>query len=217
MSYVSSSAAQKHYKVASQTLRDWANQGKISYIVTDGGHRRYKIEKIDENIVEKKKIVYARVSSKKQEKDLKRQVNALKRLYPDYEVIEDIGSGINHKRLGFKKILEQLFKGNIEEVVVTSGDRFSRFGKDLFEWVFHEFGAKLTTVSARSVKSNQEELADDLMEIITVFGARYYGQRKYNDQKYREKQDIKGRKQGKGSEKKNDNKKGEVLPESKSA
>ena len=95
--------------------------------------------------------------------DLERQVKYLQKRYPNHEVIKDIGSGINYKRKGFRRILEQLFKRNIEEVVVSTGDRFSRFGRDLFEWVFEQFGAKLTIHNNKRYKSTQEELSDDLM------------------------------------------------------
>lgn len=173
--YVSSTQAQKVYKVAEQTLRDWANTGKIEFIRTANGHRRYKIEVVKEV---RKKIIYARVSSKKQENDLVTQVKYLQKKYPDYEVVKDIGSGINYKRKGFRSILEQLFKGDIEEVVVTTADRFSRFGSDLFDWIFEQFGAKLTILNSRKFKSNSEELSEDLMAIITVFTSRYYGRRK---------------------------------------
>ena len=179
-SYVSSSKAQEIYKVSEQTLRDWANQDKIGFITTQGGHRRYSVVEPKKN---RKNIIYARVSSKKQEDDLERQVKYLKKRYPNHEIIKDIGSGINPKRLGFKHILEQLFKANIEEVVVSTGDRFSRFGTELFDWIFEQFGAKLTIHRNRKHKTSQEELAEDLMEIITVFSARYYGRRKYKDKK----------------------------------
>ena len=178
--YISSKQAQKHFKVSEQTLRDWANNGKIEFIRTDGGHRRYKLKEINKN---KLKIVYARVSSKKQDVDLQRQIGKLREEYPDYKIITDIGSGINFKRKGFKKILQSLFKGCIEEVVVASGDRFSRIGFELFFWMFKEFGAKLTVLDKGICKSDSEELADDLMEIITVFTARYYCRRRYNNKK----------------------------------
>ena len=178
--YISSKQAQKHFKVSEQTLRDWANKGTIEYTRTEGGHRRYKLKEINKN---KLKIVYARVSSKKHENDLQRQIGRLREEYPDYKIISDIGSGINFKRKGFKKILESLFEGCIEEVVVASSDRFSRIGFELFEWMFKHFRTKLTVLNKRVHKSDSEELADDLMEIIAVFTARYYGRRKYNNKK----------------------------------
>ena len=80
------------------------------------------VEKIfgnQERINEKKKICYARVSSEKQKEDLNRQCEYLRQKCPDHELIKDIGSGLNWKRKGFTSILEQSYRGDIEEVVVT--------------------------------------------------------------------------------------------------
>jgi len=117
-------------------------------------------------------------SSRKQQSDLERQTEYLSQKYPNHTIILDIGSGINFERKGFKRILEEVFKGNIREVVVAHKDRFSRFGYKLFEWIFQQHGA--TLVCDKETANNQtEELSDDLMAIITVFTARYHGRRKY--------------------------------------
>ena len=178
MEYVSSKEAQKHHKVCGQTLTEWATKGQIKFIRTEGGHRRYGVIRTKDDA---KSVIYARVSSKKQESNLENQIKYLKKRYPNFEVISDIGSGINFKRKGFRRILESIFKGDIKEVVVTSGDRFSRFGREFFEWLFEQFNAKLTILNSRIFKSDNEELSADLMEVITVFTARYHGRRKYRD------------------------------------
>lgn len=176
------SAAAKHYKVSEQTLRTWSTEGKIKYTTTRGGHRRYIIE--NQPVINKDKYIYARVSSRKQENDLDRQIRFLQSRYPNHKIEKDIGSGINYNRQGFKRILECLFSGNLEEVVVASKDRFSRIGTEIFEWIFQKFGARLVVVSGSTyTKSRAEDLADDLMEVITSFTARYYGARKYSDAK----------------------------------
>lgn len=174
--------AAKYYNVSTATLREWANQGRIECTKTDGGHRRYKIP--IKAVEVGGRYIYARVSSKKQEADLQRQVNFLKEKYPDYEVIQDIGSGLNFKRQGFRTILEQLFKKDITEVVISSSDRFSRFGtREFFGWIFETFGGKLTIIDDKGHAHPNEELAEDLLEIITVISARYYGRRSYTNNK----------------------------------
>ena len=179
MSYVSPAEASEFYQVTEETLRDWSKKGSIDFIKTKGGHRRYKIDTNDG-----KRIIYARVSSKKQEGDLKRQITYLKKRYPDYEVVSDIGSGLNFKRPKFKWILEQVFEGNVEEVVVSTADRFARYGtEEFFRWIFSKFGATLTICRNTKSKSSNEELADDLLAIITVFTAKYHGQRSYSNAK----------------------------------
>lgn len=169
--------ASEYYNVSKQTLRRWETEGKIKAFKTEGGHRRYQKKEKPENKTGQK-IIYTRVSSSKQKKDLSRQTNLLKKIYPGHKLITDVGSGLNYSRKGFKTILEQLFQNNISEVVVAYKDRWSRFGFEMFEWVFELHGAKLL-VCKNKLKTPEQELAEDLMSITTVFTSRYYGSRKY--------------------------------------
>jgi len=184
--YAKPKEACKYYKVCDQTLRTWANTGKIKFITTEGGHRRYKLGSNEIQAPSQEsgkepedlKIIYSRVSSGKQRDDLGRQTEFLRERFPAHRVISDVGSGINFKRKGFKRILEGVFKGNIKEVVVAKRDRFTRFGFELFEWIFQQHGAQLICVETED-EEPENELTEDLMSIITVFSARYYGKRKY--------------------------------------
>ena len=176
MQYVSPKIAAKHFGVTRQTLRAWARNGKLDSIRTEGGQYRYSICKNDKP---NKKFIYARVSSQKQKHDLERQIKFLKEKHPEHTVIKDIGSGINFKRKGLQTILDQVFKKNCKEVVVYSKDRLSRFANELLEHVFKQFGTRLVYVNKKTVKSDSEELAEDLMAVITVFSARYHGKRRY--------------------------------------
>ena len=182
--YVKPKEASKYYNVSDNALRTWATSGKIKYITTEGGHRRYLINNTLEPTKqpEYKKIIYARVSSKKQGDDLTRQSDYLKTKYPGHILITDIGSGINFERPGFKRILEGVFNGGIQEVVVAHKDRFSRFGYSLFEWIFKQHNSKLIC-DTESDSDESKELSEDLMAIITVFTSRYYGKRKYKNKK----------------------------------
>jgi len=172
--FVSPKEAARFYKVSEQTLRTWASNGKIDFIKTSGGHRRYKISIQSDG---RQSIIYARVSSHKQKEDLKRQAAILKEKYPNHRLIKDVGSGINVERKGFKTILELLFDGHIKEVVVTYSDRFTRFSYELFEWIFQRFGAKLVALNDSKTKSDEQELAEDLIAITTVFSSRFNGKR----------------------------------------
>lgn len=188
--YVSPHQAATYYKVSKNTLRLWANSGKLQYETTHGGHHRYYIPTTTSDD-ERRSIVYARVSSRKQKDDLQRQIIYLQSKYPNHEVVSDIGSGINYKRHGFKTILAELFRGHINEVVVSTSDRFSRLGaSDLFVWIFEQFGARLIFIHDDE-QENEDGITEDLMEIITVFTARYYGRRKYkNNTSNKEDQNI---------------------------
>jgi len=166
-------------QVSKETLRQWADKGKIKVVKTSGGHRRYIYD--EQTNVEQSKInfIYARVSSTKQKEDLKRQVALLKKQYPKYTVITDIASGINFKRKGINTILEAVIKGNVGEVVVAYKDRLTRFGFEFFETIFKHFSTTITVLNNSDDETPETELAEDLMSVITVFSARYYGTRKY--------------------------------------
>lgn len=186
--YVSPREAAEHYKVTTNTIRTWADNGKIEFIKTSGGHRRYLIkDKIIQNTT-RRQIIYCRVSSVKQKGDLERQVEFLRKKYPNHEVVKDIGSGINFKRTGFLQIMAGLFDGIIEEVIVAHSDRWSRIGFDLFEWIFSRFESRITSLD-KGEQSPEEELSKDLMEIITVFSARYHGLRSYKNSEDRDTSD----------------------------
>ena len=168
----------KLLNVSTECLRKWDTQGKLKSSVTEGGHRRYIYNKLESD--ERKSIVYARVSSNKQKHDLQRQIDYLHEKFPNHEIISDIGSGLNFKRKGFVKILECLLNGSIREVVVAHKDRICRFGYDLVEQLFKRFGSILTIVESDGIKDPINEFAEDVLSIITVFTARYYGSRKYH-------------------------------------
>ncbi len=79
-------------------------------------------------------ICYCRVSSSKQRDDLARQVAYLHGLFPDAEVIKDVGfSGLNYKRKGLRAILERIVRPDKLTIVVAHRDRLTRFGFELIE------------------------------------------------------------------------------------
>jgi excisionase family DNA binding protein len=172
----------KLFGVTTQTLQDWERNGKIKAVRTEGGHRRYIYAGATTHCGDdepKKKYIYARVSSLKQHEDLQRQTVALQTIYPNFEVIQDIGSGINFKRRGLITLLDQVIGGNVSHVVVAHRDRLTRFGFELFQYLFSRFNVSIEVLSDDDVQEPITELAKDLLSIVTVFTARYYGSRSY--------------------------------------
>jgi predicted site-specific integrase-resolvase len=183
--YISPSRLTKQFDITSGALRLWAESGKIRFLRPNGtGRRIYNIEDvkrifdIEEDIVERKTICYARVSSSHQKEDLQRQIEFLEERYPDTEIIKDIGSGLNWKRPGFNSLLERISKGDVKAVVVTYRDRLCRFGIELIEWIFKKADVKLLVLDRiANEKSATVELSEDLLAITTVFVARNNGLR----------------------------------------
>lgn len=180
--YVSTKKACERLGVHPNTLRNWANENKIKYIRTDSGHRRYDVEDyLRRKGHQGQRILYARVSSKKQKDDLARQVRELTSRFPHDEVIEDFGSGLNFRRKGLTALLDRIMSGDVSEVVVAHKDRLCRFGFELIEQIAAKYNCNIVVLNDTNL-SPQEELVRDLLSIIHVFSCRLSGLRKYRSQ-----------------------------------
>ncbi len=139
---------------------------------------------IKENDINKEIIIYARVSSFNQKNDLKNQINFIESFCQqndinNYNLLSDIGSGLNYKRKNFLRLTKMIITNQVSEIIITHKDRLVRFGFELFEWLCNEYNVKLTIINEEKT-SPQEELCKDLISIIHVFSSRLYGLRKYN-------------------------------------
>lgn len=178
--YIPSRKAVRYLGVCANTLRRWADDGKIKYIRTPTGQRLYAVSSIEQSSETCKSYCYCRVSSHKQTDDLERQKSFMQEKYPEHEILWDIGSGINFKRKKLLWLLEQSTLGNVKEVVVAYRDRLSRFGFELIEWFFSKHNVKLVVLD-KCESSPQQEIVTDLLSIITTFSCRVHGLRKYSD------------------------------------
>lgn len=199
--------------VHQHTLYEWEKKGIIEVIrSTPTSKRFYNVEKylkgqglvcnkinnekeikcttIEELDKKKRiKICYARVSSIGQKDDLERQKKELLNKYPNYEIIEDIGSGINLTKKGLTKIIELGIEGKIEELVIAHKDRLARFGYDLIEHIIKKYSnGKITIINQEIEIEPEEEMVKDVLQIMNVFVAKMNGRRKYGTKK---KQNIK--------------------------
>ncbi|TYG34609.1 IS607 family transposase [Lonepinella koalarum] len=188
--------ASKVLGVTIQTLRNWDKKGLLKPDeLTKGGDRRYKLETlkaINHNIVfnrdDLKTIAYARVSSHDQKEDLVRQVQILE-LYCskqgfNYEVIQDLGSGMNYYKEGLTKLLNLILDGKVKRLILTHKDRLLRFGAELVFSICEAKNVEVIIINKgdENIKF-EEELAKDVLEIITVFSARLYGSRSKKNKK----------------------------------
>ena len=177
--------AAKVLGVTTTTLRNWDRKGLLKPDeLTRGGNRRYRLESLknikdDLHMVQDglKTIAYARVSSHDQKEDLIRQVAVLESYCAkkgfEYEVIQDLGSGMNYYKKGLTKLLNLILEGQVRRLVL--------------ELVFAICEAKeVEVIIINKGEENvrfEEELAKDVLEIITVFSARLYGSRSNKNKK----------------------------------
>ena len=135
----------------------------------------------------RKTIAYARVSSHDQKADLERQKQVLEmycaRQGWTFEVIADLGSGMNYNKKGLKRLLDDVVEGRIGRLVITHKDRLLRFGAELVFAICEVKNVEVVILNQGEDSTFEEDLAKDVLEIITVFSARLYGSRSRKNQK----------------------------------
>ena len=156
--------------------------GHILCIRTGGGHRRYDVQSFIDAQTEADMVTvgYCRVSGKGQTDALASQVRYVQSHYPEAEILQDYGSGINFKRKGLSTLLERLLRGDKLRVVVAHRDRLARFGGEVIQYLVEQNGGEVVVLD-QPVYSPEEELTADLLAILHVFSCRMYGLRKYRD------------------------------------
>ena len=130
---------------------------------------------------EKRTIAYARVSSHDQKEDLQRQASVLESYCAchgwTYEIVQDLGSGLNYHKRGLKKLIQEICSGRISRLVITHKDRLLRFGAELIFALCEQFGIEVVILNSVQDSTYEDDLVQDVLEIITVFSARLYGSR----------------------------------------
>ena len=191
-------AAAKMLGTTPGQLRKWEANGELLPArKTQGGTRYYAIADLFGRSAaaspaaaspeEPLTVCYARVTSHDQKADLDRQQAALEAYCATKgwrtRVIRDLGSGMNYRKKGLQELLELILHRRFERLVITHKDRLLRFGAELVFRLCELQGIEIVIVHQGEQPSFEEELAQDVLEIITVFSARLYGSRSHQSKK----------------------------------
>jgi putative resolvase len=178
--------------VSVKTLQRWDREGKLKPHRTPSNRRQYTEEHIRQalglrgikTIKETRKIVvYLRVSSQVQKRDLDNQRKAIEQfcaargLIVD-EWITEIGSGLNFKRPKFLELTDAIVAGQISTLIIAHKDRLARFGDDLLIHLCVTHQCDVLVLNQETL-SPEQEMVQDLMTIIHCFSVRLYGLRNY--------------------------------------
>lgn len=185
MKYYSIAETSKLLNVTAQTLRNWDKNGKLKpHHTTSSGYRYYSNEQLNRILGIKDKsrkvIGYCRVSSHKQKDDLDRQIQNMQTYLlaqgRPFEIITDIGSGINYKNKGLKELVKLITQNEVDKVVILYKDRILRFGYELIEYIASLYHCEIEVIDTTE-KTQQQELVEDMIQIITVFSCKLQGKR----------------------------------------
>ena len=184
--------AAKYLGVSVSTLRRWEIEDKLVPERTQGQQRRYPISLLAPNLTKvssqnRLTLAYARVSSYDQKSDLERQKQLLEMYCASkgwsFEIVSDLGSGMNYNKKGLKRLINSILMGEIGRLVITHKDRLLRFGAELIFSICEMKNVEVIIVNQGDEPTFEEELAKDVLEIITVFSARLYGSRSNKNKK----------------------------------
>lgn len=170
--------------VTRPTLTKYVKNGTIHTTKLSNGRYEYNEEDVYKFLnknCKRKTVIYARVSTKKQKKDLDNQINMLKQFCFDngyilHGIYSDIASGISFEnRRDFFKLLEEIINGKVERVIITYKDRLSRVGFELFHHLFLRFNTQIIVMSEiGSNKLDSEEIFEEIISLLHCYSMKLY-------------------------------------------
>jgi len=190
--------------ISVELLRYYANCGTVECERTIGGHRLVKRDSLvralglnvedttDEPTAERQTVIYARVSTDKQRKEgnLTRQVERLEAYAREHyaaestTTIQETGSGLNHERKGFVRLVDLVLDGRVKRILCEFGDRISRNSRSLVYRLCEKMGVEIVETRPSDglndedkERTESEELAYDVMAVMTCFTAKHNGRR----------------------------------------
>lgn len=182
------SEVMKILRITRPTLSKYVKEGMVKVTVLKNGRYDYNSESVYAFLnkdIQRKTVIYARVSTSKQKKDLENQVNLLK----NYAVMngqkigavyQDIASGISfEKRKEFFEMLDSIISGQISTVLIAYKDRLSRVGFGLFKHLFSKYGCKIVVTSeVGSTKLDSAEIFEEIVSLLHCYSMKLYSKRK---------------------------------------
>ena len=183
-----SSKVLKILNISRQTLVKYVKNGDIRVVMQTNKQYDYNEEDVyrkaglSENRVN---VVYARVSTPKQKRDLENQAETLinycnaNGVKVD-KVYKDIASGMNFDRKQFRSMLEDVLNYRISSIYITYKDRFSRISFDMFERLFLEYNCKIIVINKTesTTEDDEKEIFSDIISMLHCFAMKMYSRRR---------------------------------------
>ena len=177
----------KILKVTRPTLTKYVKDGRLKVTRLSNGFYDYdedsvfSLAKISTN---RKCVVYARVSTQKQKKDLENQISVIteyanKNGYQVDKVYSDIASGLNYDRKSFKEMLNEIIERRIKCVFIKDKDRLTRVSFEMWKQFFKNFNCELIVINeTQNNEYEEKEIFADIISLVHCFAKRMYSQRR---------------------------------------
>ena len=178
----------KLLKVTRPPLTKYVKSGKLKVKELPSGIYGYDDDSVFELAhicKESSCVIYARVSTQKQKKDLSNQIETIRKYanengYSVSEVYSDIASGLNYDRGEFQKMLNEVIEYKIKTVIISNKDRLTRISFDMWKQLFKQFSCDLIVVNQDETNSetSEKEIFEDIISLLHCFAMRMYSPRR---------------------------------------
>ena len=177
----------KLLNITRPTLSSYVKKGRLKATMQPNGYYNYDEEsvyKILNKDIERKNVIYARVSTSKQKKDLENQKKTLEsfcmsRGIKISDVYLDIGSGINYDRKEFQRLVNDVVNHRVSKIYITYKDRLSRISFDMFKNMFENFNCEIVVLNeVDDAQTVEKEIFNEIISLIHCFAMRVYSSRR---------------------------------------
>lgn len=177
----------KLLKITRVTLCKYVKNGTIKVTKNPNGYYNYcddDVYKLVSRKTERKSVIYGRVSSSSQKKDLQNQIDTLQQFCNKngikiHNVYQDICSGMNFERPDFQKMMDEILEYKIDKVYVTYKDRLSRISFNMFKDLFKKYGTEIIVLNEiDNPKEIEKEIFEEIISLIHCFTMKMYSSRR---------------------------------------
>lgn len=165
--------------ITKSTLRRYRDNGVIRATKLSSGQYDYdddSVYRLKNGGRARRNVIYARVSTYQQNRELKEQVNALssyaeKQGYNISGIYQDVSSGISFKnRRELSRLLSFVLEGKVSKVLIVSPDRLSRTDFSLYRSIFKRYDTEIVCLNDKSDSYvDMEEFSHDMRDYLNSF------------------------------------------------
>ena len=177
----------KVLRVTRPTLTKYVKTGLIKATLLPNGFYDYdedSVLKLAGITTQRSCVVYARVSTTKQKKDLQNQVKSLTEFahangMKVEHVFTDIASGLNFDRGEFLNLLHKVMNYEVKTVLITNKDRLTRVSFNLWKELFKHFNCDLIPINELNLtEEHDSEIFADIISLLHCFAMKMYSNRR---------------------------------------
>lgn len=173
-------------RVSRPTLTNYVKQGIIDAVKLPNGRYDYNEKTVYgfmNKDIPRKNVLYARVSTKKQKKDLLNQIQSLKSYCFQNGIVingiyEDIASGMKLERKNLLFLIKEIINYKINSIIISHKDRLSRIGFKLFQRLFKEFGTEIIVINELESVSTEQEIFQEIISLLHCYAMSIYSRRR---------------------------------------